>query len=98
MATSSALDKRSDSSARARASSSMSASTTFMPSVAKRPASPKPIPLAARVATATLPLSCCTDSPSHLTDMNEPIAGWRTFFGSALLGGQFGCGDLASQG
>src|SRR3990170_3495387 len=53
-------------SVRFSASSSRSASTTFMPSAANRPAIARPMPLAAPVTTATFPFSSFTSTSSLL--------------------------------
>ena len=63
-ASSSAPVSRSEAAVASRASRSTSARTTRMPSSAKRCASPRPIPLAAPVTTATRPSNCCIARPS----------------------------------
>src|SRR5436309_2946015 len=58
-----------------RGASSMSAITTRMPSAQKRSASPNPIPLAAPVTTATLPLSSCIIRPLEDSDLCRGLDG-----------------------
>src|SRR6185312_10479283 len=58
----------------ARASESISASTSLMPSAAPRSANARPNPLAAPVITATLPSNACMTDSDSSNELDELLA------------------------